>query len=620
MASKSIKGITIELDGNTTKLVDSLKDVEKKSNAVNSELRQVNKLIKFNPNNTETLAQKQKLLKDQVQATSDKLKTLKDAQKQVNEQFKNGEISEEAYRGFKREVVETESKLKHYKSTLKEVNKAHLESTLGLDKVKAGWKKTADGFKTAGENLTKAGKTMSATVTAPLVGLGLASFNMAADLEDAFGATEQIFRDSAGVMKEWADDIPSYYGIAEGEALTYANTMGAMLKNIGGLSEAEAAKQAQILTELAGDLSAMFGGSTEEAINALTGALKGNTTMLDNYGMGVNDATIKQKAFEMGLYSGKGAMDLQTKQAATLALIMEQTADAQGQAGREAEGASGSMKALMTELKNLSTEIGEVLLPIITPLIQKVNEWIGKFAELDEGTKQMIVIVGMLVAAIGPLLMMLDAMSTGISLLMGPFGLVVAAIAAVIAIGVELYKNWDTIKVKAGEIASVVSIKFESIRQSITDKINAAKTAVGNAIEKMKSFFNFTWSLPKIKLPRFSISGKFSLNPPSVPKFGIEWYKKGGILTKPTAFGMNGNNLMVGGEAGKEAVLPLNEKNLAMIGAGIAKALGGQQQTPQKAGDIVINIDGAEFMRIINPHFESQGGENYRMTKRGLAW
>lgn len=269
MASKSIKGITIELDGNATKLVDSLKDVEKKSNAVNSELRQVNKLIKFNPNNTETLAQKQKLLKDQVQATSDKLKTLKDAQKQVNEQFKNGEISEEAYRGFKREVVETESKLKHYESTLKDVNKAHLESTLGLDKVKAGWKKTADGFKTAGENLTKAGKTMSATVTAPLVGLGVASFNMAADLQDSFGATEQIFRDSADTMKDWADDIPSYYGIAEGEALNYANTMGAMLKNIGGMTEEEAAKQAQTLTQLAGDLSAMFGGSTEEAVNAL---------------------------------------------------------------------------------------------------------------------------------------------------------------------------------------------------------------------------------------------------------------------------------------------------------------------------------------------------------------
>ena len=93
--------------------------------------------------------------------------------------------------------------------------------------------------------------------------------------------------------------------------------------------------------------------------------------MLDNYGMGVNDATIKAKAFEMGLYDGTGQMELTTKQAATLALIMEQTGDAQGQAAREADGASGSMRGLVTELKNIATELGEVLLPIITPFIQK---------------------------------------------------------------------------------------------------------------------------------------------------------------------------------------------------------------------------------------------------------
>ena len=139
------------------------------------------------------------------------------------------------------------------------------------------------------------------------------------------------------------------------------------------------------------------------------------------------------------------------------------------------------------------------------------------------GTQQTIVMIGLLVAAIGPLLMILGGMASGISLLMGPFGLVVAAIAAVIAIGVALYKNWDNIKAKAGEIATTVSTKFERLRQSVTDKINSAKTAVGNAIEKMKSFFKFNWSLPKIKMPHFSISGKFSLNPPSIPKFGVKF-------------------------------------------------------------------------------------------------
>ena len=122
-------------------------------------------------------------------------------------------------------------------------------------------------------------------------------------------------------------------------------------KNIGGLSEAEASKQSAMLVELAGDLSAMFGGTTESAVQALTGALKGNNSMLDNYGMGVNEATIKTKAMEMGLVKEGEQLDLAGKQAATLALIMEQTADAQGQAAREADGASGSMKALGTEVK-----------------------------------------------------------------------------------------------------------------------------------------------------------------------------------------------------------------------------------------------------------------------------
>jgi hypothetical protein len=105
-----------------------------------------------------------------------------------------------------------------------------------------------------------------------------------------------------------------------------------------------------------------------------------------------------------------------------------------------------------------------------------------------------------------------------------------------------------------------VSSKFEQIRSNISDKINAAKDAVHNAIEAIKGFFDFEWSLPHLSLPHISISGSFSLNPPSVPHFGIEWYKKGGILNDPTIFGLNPftGNAMVGGEAGAEAIAPID--------------------------------------------------------------
>lgn len=107
---------------------------------------------------------------------------------------------------------------------------------------------------------------------------------------------------------------------------------------------------------------------------------------------------------------------------------------------------------------------------------------------------------------------------------------------------------------------SAVSSKMNSIKEKFREKITAAGDLIRSGIEKIKGFFNFNWQLPKLKLPHFSISGSFSLDPPSVPSFGIEWYKNGGIMTSPTMFGFNPvtGKGMAGGEAGDEAILPLS--------------------------------------------------------------
>lgn len=680
--AKNIKGITIEIGGNTQPLNKALDGVNKKSRDLQSELKQVDRLLKLDPKNTELLAQKQKLLSDAVGNTKSKLDTLKEAEKQVQEQFKKGEIGEEQYRAVQREVVKTEQELKSLEKQLRQTN--------------INWEETAKKIDNFGKKASEIGKTMSMSVTAPIVGAGAVAFKYASDLEDAFGATDQIFKNSADEVKTWADNLESYYGIAESEALTYANTMGAMLQNIGGLSEEEASKQSQILVELAGDLTAMFGGTTESAIQALTGALKGNNSMLDNYGMGVNEATIKTKALEMGLIAEGEQLDLAGKQAATLALIMEQTADAQGQASRESEGASGSMRALTTELKNLAGELGEELLPIITPFITKIKELVQGFSELSPETKKTIITIAAVAAAIGPLLMIIGSLASGISaiiaiapalgaaftIMTGPVGLVVAAIAGLVAIGVALYKNWDTIKEKAGQLGDWIGDKWDGIKSktsetwdnikektsetwgniketmeksatatgeqigkrlgemknayeetgggikgivaglgaaiegdfndtfnvldkltngkltdiknAFTNKMNEAKEGVKKAIDKIKGFFDFKWELPKIKLPHFNISGKFSLNPPQIPSFGVEWYKSGAIFTKPTLFntpyGMKGV-----GEAGAEAVLPI-EKLDGIVASAIKKVggLGGQELTIV----IPVNLDGREVARL----------------------
>lgn len=136
---------------------------------------------------------------------------------------------------------------------------------------------------------------------------------------------------------------------------------------------------------------------------------------------------------------------------------------------------------------------------------------------------------------------------------------------------------FSTISGVWNDISSTASSIWNGIKDTIDTAINGAKDLVGRAIDGIKGFFNFQFKWPHIPLPHFKASG--SLNPmdwlkgKGIPSIGIDWYAKGGILTKPTAFGMNGNSLMVGGEAGKEAVLPLNERNLSAIGRGIAQTM-----------------------------------------------
>ena len=313
-----------------------------------------------------------------------------------------------------------------------------------------------------GDKFTDIGRKAS-VLSAAIVAAGGASFKMAADFQDALGATDQVYKQSSDTVKEWAQNLSSQYGIAKSEALSYSNLMGSMLVNIGQLTEEQAAKQSQKLIELAGDLTAMYGGRVQDAVRALTGALKGNNTMLDNYGMAVNDALVKTRALELGLIAQGEEMTLAARQAATLSLIWEQSAAAQGQAAREADGASGSMRALQVEVKNLATSFGEILLPIITPIVSGIADMVNKIGSLSPELQKTIVVIGGIVAALGPLMLGLGSLlklapliGAAFTAMTGPIGIAVAAIAA-LTTGIIALTNRQKEAENAAEALAIIN-------------------------------------------------------------------------------------------------------------------------------------------------------------------
>ena len=322
------------------------------------------------------------------------------------------------------------------------------------------------------------------------------------------------------------------------------------------------------------------------------------------------------------------------------------------QLGQAASDASGTLNSVFNETltpadqfqmamnnaKDVGYEFGNTLLPMVTPLIEKLSEKLQEISDwwnnLSPETQKMIEIAGLVVAALGPLISIIGTILSlvgsivaiapavaGAELTMlGPVALIIAGIAAVIAIGVLLYKNWDKIKAAAGKLKDWVVGKFKALKDKvgeifgkIKDKmlapIEKAKEMIKKLIEKIKGFFDFKAKLPHIKLPHFVI------NPPGwhlgdllegiIPSLGIDWYAKGGIFNSPRVIGV--------GEAGPEAVVPI-DKLQNMIAASNSQMISAMITAMQAMGT---GAGGGEYVIQVNLGGAQVATEIFKLNKQG---
>lgn len=189
---------------------------------------------------------------------------------------------------------------------------------------------------------------------------------------------------------------------------------------------------------------------------------------------------------------------------------------------------------------------------------------------------------------------------------------------------------WNSIKTATSNafnsVKSTATTVWNNIKSAILTPIEAARDKIKGVVDAIKGFFsNMNISLPNIKLPHFKVTGKLSISPPSVPKLSIDWYKDGGIMVNPTIFGMNGNHLMAGGEAGPEAILPIDkledyisgaiEKTMNVVNLeSLANAIEDLANRP-----ISMNINGRQFAYATASDTDSVGGMRSTFRSRGLA-
>lgn len=578
----NIKGITIEFRGDTTKLDKALRDIRNSTKDLDRELKSVDKALKFNPTSVELWKQKQEILRQKISQTEDNLKELKNIQAQMD--AKNVDKQSEAYRTIQREIIEAESKLKTFNTQLRQIGQVNLRAM-------------SEQFKEMGNKLESAGQAMRGISTA------------AAALAASLGALTV----KSG---KWADDLNTMskrYSIGTKDLQMYSAAAELVDTDVEAIAKSHVKLEKTMLTASKGT------GTAAEAFDALgvqitnaDGSLRDGEQVWQETikALGQMENETERDAYAMALM-GRSASELnpliedggETYQrlAETMAKYDLEFVD-QDMLDRanEFNDSLDTIKAVgMVAFQQLGTQLAAYLAPAMEKVVDVVGRLANWFSQLSPRTQAIIGGIAAVVAVVAPLLIGLGKVSFAISSIIslvaviGPaiagvvaaLGPVILIIGAVVAAGVLLYKNWDTIKAKAIAFKDAVVAAFENFKTRVTTTFNNIKTAIvtpiQTAINTVKGIIDrikgwFPISIGKIfsnlKLPHFKLSGEFSLKNKTVPHLSVDWYKTGGIFDSPSVIGV--------GEAGAEAVVPLDK-------------LWDKLDNLQGETNIVINVNGS---------------------------
>lgn len=510
MAGGRIKGITIEIDGNTTQLQKSLADVDKSLEATQKELKDVNKLLKFDPKNTELLKQKQDLLGQAVKDTTKKLDQLKEAQRQM--EAAGVDKNSAQYRALTREIADTENQLKRFKGQLEEVGESAEKSGMSLkdfgDKAKQVSEKT---------KLLSAG---AAAVGTAMVGMAFQAGKTADDLL-TLSRNTGISVEDLQKMQYASDLVDVSMDQMTGSLAKLTKQMGSGSKVFEELGVA--------ITDENGNMRDAIDVwyDSLEALSKIPNETERDTVAMELFG---------RSAMELSGIVDDGGQALKDlgQNAEDMGLIL--SGDAVQSAG-EFNDALDTLKATAQQsFFEAGAALADSLLPMLGELVQTVSDVLVWFGDLDGNTQTLILTILALVAAISPIAGLISAITTiggALAVVTAPMAAtfmgIAAAIGAVVAIGVVLYENWDTIKAKGIELWNSITTTWEGIKETISSAIESAKQTVSDCIEAIKNLFNFQITWPHIPLPHFSVSG--SANPldwlkGGLPSISVDWYAK----------------------------------------------------------------------------------------------